>query len=327
MVATGRSGTTAPFEILTFDLEKKRIGVALVPEGSSAPWRSTVGSGGGAGRRPTDKAGVRIVARPGRARTPSRWMRLLPRVRLARSKLRGALSPRQRAHRGSVQKLVLGGCRRFSGRQPHAVGQRPPLPLQALHDLGPRVPPRADDRHRRRTGDVDTIQPDASGLTQSLVPVGRVAAGPRHFSRTSWRGNRRLLLMAASASRNGRTSSCLASAHSCSHARFLDAEPLVRCRAGVGRGARGARPPGDWKRTAVSPQPARHSGGAQLRLRHPRPLPDRSRTIRCRDDGPAVSAAVLGVGYGVVLVRRDAGRDIVEDARVYLVRFPMTGQV
>jgi ribosomal protein S1 len=28
-------GTTSPFEILTLDLEKKRIGVALVPEGSS----------------------------------------------------------------------------------------------------------------------------------------------------------------------------------------------------------------------------------------------------------------------------------------------------
>jgi small subunit ribosomal protein S1 len=46
-------GTTAPFEILSIDLEKKRIGVALVPEGSAR-------AGGHAGAQPEIAPGARV---------------------------------------------------------------------------------------------------------------------------------------------------------------------------------------------------------------------------------------------------------------------------
>ncbi len=62
---TGRSGgwtgqvtpgTTGTFEILTIDLEQKRIGVALVPEGSA-------GTEGAAGARPGIVAGARLTGK------------------------------------------------------------------------------------------------------------------------------------------------------------------------------------------------------------------------------------------------------------------------
>ena len=69
-------GTTAPFEILSIDLEKKRIGVALVPEGSTRAGAVTAASA-------EDSEETRRVADSPNAKIGS----------LA-DKLRGALEPR-----------------------------------------------------------------------------------------------------------------------------------------------------------------------------------------------------------------------------------------
>jgi ribosomal protein S1 len=67
-------GTTADFEVLSIDLEKKRIGVALVPEGSVRA--TSPSSGGGGGLAPgarvkgkverIEKFGVFVFISPGR---------------------------------------------------------------------------------------------------------------------------------------------------------------------------------------------------------------------------------------------------------------------
>ncbi len=65
-------GTTAAFEILTIDVEKKRIGLALVPEGTSRAATAVVQSGIVAGARVTgkierhEKFGVFVFLAPGR---------------------------------------------------------------------------------------------------------------------------------------------------------------------------------------------------------------------------------------------------------------------
>lgn len=65
-------GTTAPFEILTIDLEKKRMGIALVPEGSSRAASASASNAIQPGARLTGKVekhttfGVFIFLAPGR---------------------------------------------------------------------------------------------------------------------------------------------------------------------------------------------------------------------------------------------------------------------
>jgi small subunit ribosomal protein S1 len=65
-------GTTAAFEILSLDLEKKRIGVALVPEGSSRAGTAPAHGEIAAGARLTgkverhEKFGVFVFLAPGR---------------------------------------------------------------------------------------------------------------------------------------------------------------------------------------------------------------------------------------------------------------------
>ena len=59
-------GTTAPFEILSIDLEKKRIGVALVPEGSTRAGAVTAASGEDSEETPAEWP-IRPIRKSGRS--------------------------------------------------------------------------------------------------------------------------------------------------------------------------------------------------------------------------------------------------------------------
>src|SRR4030095_858058 len=135
-----------------------------------------------------------------------------------------------------------------------------------------------------------TIQPDTSGLTEGLVPAGRLARG-----------------MVASAGYLG------AAVVGC---------VLVAAERGAGRGtavplgigACAARAPRDDGRGALPARPAGGAGRAERGLRHPRPVP-RARTVRRGHDRPVVPAAGLDLGDCLDAGQPgDAGRDALGDA-------------
>ena len=309
---------TAAFEILSIDLEKKRIGVALVPEGSAraggaAPSPAAIVPGarltgkverhekfgvfvflapGRTGLIPLSETGVAKEADVARAFPVGADVEVVVlevdasgrRIRLSAKAVldaheaeevreyterggcgggkgsdRSPTSSAARSSRGrseraehsarvaaSDRQLVLGGGRGLAGRQPHAVGAVPPLSVQALHHVGPRVRSCADDRARGRPRDVDHHRAGHERPHAEPRARGPRGARPRGLRRVSRRGGRRMPADGRDARRE------MGARHPpeprrihARHARPLDAQSLWRRgRARVGRGAHRARPSG-----------------------------------------------------------------------------------
>ena len=111
-----------------------------------------------------------------------------------------------------------------------------------------------------------TIEPDTSGLTQSLVPVGRIAGGLVASAGYLGAAMVGCLLMAATRVEKWAHVILLGLGVCMLLTLVLWMRNLFGFVAGarVGCRARHARPQGHGERAAISSQPAGHPGGAQL---------------------------------------------------------------